>query len=303
MEFAYRNVNYALHDLPRAVRDVGISEKTRNGPVISAVEPLTLTTLNPMERVLLCPKRRANPFLFLLDGISILSSVDFVRPFSDIVPRFMEYSDDGIKLRGHYGRRIHWQIPTALDILRLDPKSRRVNLSMWDAKMDLAADSKDIPCNVHVNMRIVKNRLDATVFNRSNDLMWGMLGANIVQFSFLQEYMARRLGVEVGVLRQISTNAHIYTEFGPGRGDLQFSAPPSSYPPVIPLEDDFLTSALNLMFLSLSEGVVPDSSHNSYVNNVVLPMLRVWHRKDIGQLQDYPDCDWFYAARMFMGVR
>tara|TARA_R110002020_G_scaffold376130_3_gene587275 strand:+ start:3890 stop:5017 length:1128 start_codon:yes stop_codon:yes gene_type:complete len=54
--------------------------------------------------------------------------------------------------------------------------------------------------------------LDMTVFNRSNDMVWGTCGANAVHFSFLQEYMAKRLGVGVGVYNQISNNLHVYTE-------------------------------------------------------------------------------------------
>lgn len=52
--------------------------------------------------------------------------------------------------------------------------------------------------------------LDMTVTNRSNDLIWGMLGANVVHFSFLQEYLAARLGVGVGVYNQMSNNLHVY---------------------------------------------------------------------------------------------
>lgn len=53
--------------------------------------------------------------------------------------------------------------------------------------------------------------LNMTVFNRSNDLIWGTLGANVVHFSVLQEYMAARLGVKVGVYNQVSNNLHVYT--------------------------------------------------------------------------------------------
>jgi hypothetical protein len=51
-----------------------------------------------------------------------------------------------------------------------------------------------------------------TVTNRSNDMIWGMLGTNVVHFSFLQEYMAAHLGVEVGVYNQMTNNLHVYTE-------------------------------------------------------------------------------------------
>lgn len=54
--------------------------------------------------------------------------------------------------------------------------------------------------------------LNMTVFNRSNDLIWGMLGANAVHFSILQEYVAAHLGLEVGVYNQVTTNLHAYTK-------------------------------------------------------------------------------------------
>lgn len=52
--------------------------------------------------------------------------------------------------------------------------------------------------------------LDMTVFNRSNDAVWGTFGANAVHFSFLQEYMANALGVYCGNYHQVSSNLHIY---------------------------------------------------------------------------------------------
>lgn len=58
--------------------------------------------------------------------------------------------------------------------------------------------------------------LDMTVTNRSNDIIWGMFGANAVHFSFLQEYIACALGIEVGHYHQMSNNAHIYTETNSG---------------------------------------------------------------------------------------
>ncbi len=52
--------------------------------------------------------------------------------------------------------------------------------------------------------------LDITVTNRSNDLVWGLLGANYVTFSVLQSYMAARLGVGVGRYHHMTNNLHCY---------------------------------------------------------------------------------------------
>lgn len=54
--------------------------------------------------------------------------------------------------------------------------------------------------------------LDMTVTNRSNDLLWGLLGSNYVCFSLLQEYMAARLGVQVGLYHHFTNNLHVYKD-------------------------------------------------------------------------------------------
>lgn len=56
----------------------------------------------------------------------------------------------------------------------------------------------------------VENKLNLSVYNRSNDILWGMLGANYVHFTILQEFVANSLAVEVGTFSQLTTNAHAY---------------------------------------------------------------------------------------------
>lgn len=301
MHLQYESVNHAISVLPHHIMQRGVEENTRNGKVVSYPLPLTITTSRPMERVLLCPRRRANPFLFLLDGLSILSSVNLLKPFTDIVPRFKNYSDDGVTLRGHYGKRLFHQIPNAIKMLKIDPTSRRVSMAIWNSHEDLGTESRDIPCNVQVNLRIVDGALDLAVFNRSNDVMWGLLGANIVQFSFLQEYIARGVGVPVGRLHQISTNAHIYTDFGPGQGVLDFTHV-IPYPMIVPLDTWYLPNELNMMFLALAEDKPLPDTENMFLLQVVYPMIEAWQKKDLAVLGYYPDCDWFHAARMY-GVK
>lgn len=86
---------------------------------------------------------------------------------------------------------------TAIMVTTEDPEHRGGKRSRW------VKDGIDVnhPCYV----------LDMTVTNRSNDLVWGMLGANYVHFTILQEYMATRLGVEVGRYYHMSNNLHVYT--------------------------------------------------------------------------------------------
>lgn len=82
--------------------------------------------------------------------------------------------------------------------------------------------SKDVCCNLSVMFSLRDSQgveesfvpmpkyLDMTVTNRSNDLVWGMLGADYVHFTFLQEYMAARLEAEVGLYHHFTNNLHAY---------------------------------------------------------------------------------------------
>jgi hypothetical protein len=49
-----------------------------------------------------------------------------------------------------------------------------------------------------------------TVFNRSNDMIWGTFGANAVHMSMLQEFIASACQIQVGSYYQISNNFHAY---------------------------------------------------------------------------------------------
>ena len=91
---------------------------------------------------------------------------------------------------------------------------RRAVLEMWDAEGELrmANSCKDHPCNTHIYFNVRDNILDMTVCNRSNDMIWGALGANAVHMSILQEYIASHIGARVGIYTQFSNNLHAYTE-------------------------------------------------------------------------------------------
>ena len=199
-----------------------IIQDSRNGPVFR-IPGVTITQhTNPRDRVLFNAVRDSNPFFSVFESLWMLAGrndVDFPAKFA---PQIREYSDDGKTLNGAYGHR--WrrhfgqdQLMIAASELLRDPMSRRVNIQMWDGDQDTGLlagkGSKDLPCNLSMVMVNTKGRLDLTVFNRSNDLIWGAWGANLVHFAFVQEFVAQLAGLEVGVYYQVSSNTHIYSEF------------------------------------------------------------------------------------------
>ena len=99
-------------------------------------------------------------------------------------------------------------------MLNRDPNSRQAVCQIWDTT-DIDRDTKDKACNMSIVFRIRNHQLDMVVYNRSNDMIWGAYGANVVQFSMLQEYVAAHLGIRPGTYTQVSNSFHVYTD-GPG---------------------------------------------------------------------------------------
>lgn len=211
------NVNQALHEGLWYLKTCGVKADSRNGPVLVAPGPVATIYTRPQERVLFHPVRDANPVFHLLETIWMFggrNDVEWLLPFN---ANYTNYAEDDGRVHGAYGHR--WlrhfsfdQLGGIAKELKNNPTSRRCVLSMWDARSDLGADKRDLPCNTHAYFSIRDGKLDMTVCNRSNDVIWGAYGANVVHFSMLQELLARWIGVEVGEYMQFSNNFHVYTE-------------------------------------------------------------------------------------------
>ena len=223
-----------------------VKQDSRNGPVLRKIGPLSLTFERPDQRVLIDPVRDANPFFHMYEALWMLGGRNDVDSVAYYVKQMRAYSDDGETFHGAYGYR--WrkyfgydQIQMVIDELSANPDSRRCVLQMWDGgrtqhEIDtegrLPRDpthwtecepvegtgdlyiathgGKDVPCNLCCVFEIVQDKLNMTVYNRSNDSIWGMLGANYVHMTVLQEYVAMLIGVELGIYSIVTSNGHIY---------------------------------------------------------------------------------------------
>lgn len=244
MHTTYRNVNMAFR---RLVADLATDEiiahrtTSRAGDVLHIKQPMLITYERPLERVLFNQERDCNPFFHLFESLWMLAGRNDVKTLAYYSSQISSIaSDDGKTFNGAYGHRwrralggmefrqydgngylsphhirpIVDQLPLIIDQLKKKPDSRRCVLQMWNVEDDLLKIdvTKDVCCNTNAYFALDGGKLNMTVCNRSNDMIWGMLGANVVHFSFLQEYMAACIGVEVGVYHQFTNNLHVYTE-------------------------------------------------------------------------------------------
>ncbi len=205
--------------LPRAVGYLlayGNKEDTRVGPALVAPVPVAIWYHNPKQHVLTNPVRDANPFFHLMEAMWMLAGRDDGQFLDHYIKNFSKDfgGKDGIIPDAYGYRWIHSlpynQLRTIIEQLRENPASRQCVLQMWGAgRHDLIAD-RSRPCNLVATFRIRDSRLDMTVFNRSNDLIWGCCGANAVHFAIMQEYVASMIGIKMGSYWQVSTNLHLY---------------------------------------------------------------------------------------------
>lgn len=214
MEYVFKDVNEAFPVMWHRLwsDDLTIEEQSRNGPVRRSIFPVTTIFTQPRNRVLLHKERDANPFFHLFESIWMLAGRNDVAWLCKFNKRMIDYSDDGLTLNSSYGYRWTPVLAQTVEKLKKDKGSRRAYLPIFHPS-DCFFNGKDIPCNTGIAFYVRNDHLDMTVFNRSNDMIWGAYGANVVHFSFLQEYVAGILGIPVGYYAQISSNFHIYTEF------------------------------------------------------------------------------------------
>tara|TARA_R100001463_G_scaffold124691_1_gene181814 strand:- start:29833 stop:30840 length:1008 start_codon:yes stop_codon:yes gene_type:complete len=211
-----RNVHEALPRGLDYLDQSGVLLDSRNGMMYEAPCPVTTVYKKPDERVVFWSHRNANPFFHFMEGLWMLHGRNDLETVEWYAKSMRNYSDDGRILWGAYGWR--WrkffntdQLDTIVAMLRKNPEDRRAVLQMW-AIQDLGRNGKDVPCNTCIYFKIRNNKLNMTVSNRSNDVIWGAYGANAVHMSMLQEYMASRIGVDIGVYYQVSDSYHAYKD-------------------------------------------------------------------------------------------
>lgn len=326
----------------------GIIQKhaSRYGEVYRYDRPLSLVFLNPADTCLIHPIRKPNPFLHVYSALWMLAGRRDVASLAHYAARMKEFSDDGETFHAAYGYR--WrhhfggdQLETVIKHLQEDRYSRRAVLQMWDCRSDLQGFShyqgneihtvpfsKDYPCNTQVYVQIYpidlhdgegsEDYLCINVCNRSNDIFWGLLGENYVQFSLLLEYLAARLAVKIGRYHHYTANAHYYTEhFSRDKVQLMLdwydapTIPDHLYGDVeyIPLITDLECFHRELDFILRPDCTTFDYKfRNAFLGLVAFPLLKVWdHHKhrDYGvymeeSLDSIEHPYWKYAAQLFI---
>lgn len=285
------NVNDIYNNALWLMKMEGKIGDSRNGKVMATDFPVTSVYHRPTERMLFDPDRDANPFFHMMEAVWMLAGRRDVKFPSQFASNIANYSDDGTNLNGAYGYR--WrqhfgvdQVVEIIDHLKKFPNTRRAVLSMWDPDTDVEdmTRSKDVPCNTAIFFGIRDRRLDMMVTCRSNDIIWGCYGANVVHMSFLQEFVAQACGLKVGEYYQVSNNWHVYEKFFTLVDNAKTSCGPDWYADESIRTVDILPSPeWASIFLEECEQFVEQqmagtfgSFQSQYFNWVMIPMAKAW---------------------------
>ena len=102
------------------------------------------------------------------------------------------------------------QIDYIVGLLRVQPNTRQAVISILDMKEHNTFEF-DTPCTYAIQFTIVKNRLNMCVTMRSNDLWYGFCNDQY-QFSKLQELIADKLSIPIGIYYHFAHNLHLYND-------------------------------------------------------------------------------------------
>lgn len=218
---SYRNFTEAYRDLCGALMSPGVIESAPRGMKIREHIGASFEIADPIDRLPYVPERDFSLSYFIAETVWYLSGrneTDWIANYSSF---WRKISDDGQTANSGYGARIfrphpriadgkltQWQY--VIDELRNDPDSRRAVIHIrtaWDSIPEHA--QLDVPCTLSIQYLLRGGKLHSVVNMRSSDIILGLV-YDVPFFTFLQELLARELGVAVGSYVHNSASLHVY---------------------------------------------------------------------------------------------
>ena len=174
------------------------------------------TIENPLDRMITNEARNFNveyaeaEWQWYLSGDPSIDKLGEL--YGKIPPIWERMADSNRKVNSNYGYQ--WQRNCQIDYviakLRQNPKTRHAAISIYDCK-EFDKYKKDTPCTYAVQFTILNDKLNMSVYMRSNDIWYGFCNDQY-QFSSLQKMIAERLSLEIGWYYHHAHNMHLYND-------------------------------------------------------------------------------------------
>jgi len=151
------------------------------------------------------------PGIGAVEACQLLSGTSFPDLVVAVGPQFANYAEDNGLFHGAYGPRTAGQYDILIDRLTQDPDTRQAVATIWNPQLDLQGQKRDYPCTILHQFRIRDNKLNMSVYMRSNDV-WLGAAYDFFQFTRVQIAMASVLGIEPGKYAHHVGSLHIYEQ-------------------------------------------------------------------------------------------
>ncbi len=240
-------INSFLIEMSNILLDEGVRRETRGNVCYEIPNPINIKILNPTARIVTIPQRQWNYALPFAESLWLASGRNDLSLVEKYLPKLKNYSDDGKTMRAGYGPRLrHYngisndynigafrkkslntdsalievdQFDFVLKSFEKDPYTRQAIITISDPPKDCFTkeqdlkQTRDFPCTKSLHFqRTHQDKLDLVVHMRSNDFLWGASAVNIFNYTFIQEYFAMILGLEIGSYYHMVDNLHYYED-------------------------------------------------------------------------------------------
>jgi thymidylate synthase len=239
----FEGINSFLVGIAKILLENGVVRTTREEKCWELPAPIMIKIKNPQSRWVTIPERKWNVFLPYAESLWLALGQNDLNMIKYYLPKMEDFSDDGEFLRGGYGPRLRCYNGNATDYkisrnrnniafenreidqfyyitesFKRDPNTRQAIITIGDPAKDCfdinnnIKKTKDFPCtrSLQFMKNNKNNKLDLIVHLRSNDFIWGATAVNIFNYTFMQEYMAQILNLEIGDYYHIVSNMHYY---------------------------------------------------------------------------------------------
>ena len=218
-------VNDFYKDTLSSIIERGYEISPRGLPT-KEVRPAMIILKEPRERFLTCPGRYIHPYFQVLESVWIMGGRGDLEFIEYYLGNMKKYADGREEFHAPYGVRMReWnshrsinaghyfvdQFDSCYHSLKKDIYTRQAVMTYWNPTFDNHhTETNDRPCNIAMQFLFRNGKLDFTIFNRSNDLNYGIANTNIVQFSVMLEIMAMLLDVPMGNQIHMINSLHVY---------------------------------------------------------------------------------------------
>jgi thymidylate synthase len=169
---------------------------------------------NPMDNHIVNKEREWNLKYAQSEWMWYMSGDPSVEKLGDIygkIPKIWKrMADEKGLVNSNYGYQMYRndQLYYVAAKLAENPNTRQAAISIYDCK-EHGLYKTDTPCTYAIQFTVLNNRLNMSVYMRSNDLWYGFCNDQY-QFSCIQQMVSEMSGYDIGTYYHHAHNLHLY---------------------------------------------------------------------------------------------